>query len=205
MRNAVKIGIDIDGVLANFNPKYIDLIIKTTGKDLFPPRPFEIKTWSYPSTYGYTFTDEELTWNKILNNDTFWFALPAYDWTAEAIDQLHGRSIRGDFVYFITSRPGVYAKQQTEDWLRTHNSILRPSGWRDYVPTVLITSEKGSAAKLLDLDYYIDDKMENCEDVIGRSPKTQVYIMDQPWNRERISSYKNMIRVDSPLTFLKDI
>ena len=34
------IGLDVDGVLADFNTPFIARIIQVTGRDLFPPRPF---------------------------------------------------------------------------------------------------------------------------------------------------------------------
>jgi uncharacterized HAD superfamily protein len=48
--------------------------------------------------------------------------------------------------------------------------------------TVLISSEKGLCARALNLDYYIDDKWENCVDV-GMESNTKVYLLDRPWNQ----------------------
>lgn len=203
MRESLKIGVDIDGVLADFNTAYINLLLKLTNEDKFPARPFDIPCWFYPEHFGYSKDQISSVWDEIIINDTFWETLKPYADTAECIDLLHGRSIRGDYVYYITSRPGTYAKQQTENWLKVNNS-LRLSGWREYVPTVIITNEKGAAAKLLDLDYYIDDKIENCEDVASSSSQTYIYMLDQPWNR-RDSRFTGIKRISSPLDMLREI
>ncbi len=50
----LKIGVDVDWVLANFNDSFIERVIKVTGEDKFPPRPFDITTWDYPQVYGYS-------------------------------------------------------------------------------------------------------------------------------------------------------
>ena len=50
----MRIGFDVDGVLADFNKRFIERVIAITGRDLFPPRPFDIPTWNYPEHYGYT-------------------------------------------------------------------------------------------------------------------------------------------------------
>lgn len=178
----MRIGVDIDGVLADFNKAFIERVIHVTRKDLFPRRPFDIPTWNYPEHYGYSAKEVDTVWWHIINDTQFWARLPAYADTNAALRYLGDRiSCHGDDVYFITARPGLEAKAQTEAWLLGHWPLA-------HVPelTVLISQHKGMCAAALDLDVYIDDRDLNvtavalCRD----ASQTRVLLMDRPWNRD---------------------
>ncbi len=175
----MRIGIDIDGVLAQFNDAFILRVIQVTNKDLFPARPFDILTWHYAQSYGYTDTEVSAVWESIKADKYFWQRLGPYD-TAEAdLDALYDCQEAGHEIYFITARPGIWVKRQTEIWIQTHGYYIR---FR--IPTVLISSHKGLCAQALNLDAYIDDKDENVMDVLTRSfGKTKTFVMDRPWNQ----------------------
>ncbi len=189
----MRIGVDIDGVLAQFNDAYIEKCIEVTGKDLFPPRPFDILTWNYPESFGYSKEEMSVVWGDIKASNWFWLKLKAYPETSNALDTLRIREWRhGDEVYFITARPGVRVKAQTEDWIRSH------CFYEEYrTPTVLISSLKGLCAQALKLDAYIDDRKENVWDVVGTGTRT--FVMDRPWNQgnftdiQRVSSIQEML------------
>lgn len=188
----LRIGFDVDGILADFNAAFIQRVISITGKDLFPPRPFDIPLWDYPQHYGYTEEECSKTWDDITADPNFWRNLPSYPGTREVISVLRDFQVEGHEVYFITSRPGVFAKQQTEDWLRSYGFSF---------PTVLICSKKGAAAEALKLTHYIDDRFENVIDVLQRNPSTTTYLLNRPWNTER-SSVLPYVRVAYPLEML---
>ena len=174
----MRIGVDVDGVLANYNDAFIDRCITVTGKDLFPPRPFEIPMWEYPKHYGYTTADLNSVQTSITADRQFWESLAPYSTTEVVLGILHQRiETYGDDVYFITDRPGRDAKRQTEHWLKTQ--------WPYYAPaiTVLISSHKGLCAKALQLDYYTDDRDKNVLDVVNYAPDCRVFLLDRPWNR----------------------
>lgn len=196
----MRLGIDIDGCLADFNSAFIDRIIAITGKDLFPPRPFEIPTWDYPQFYGYTREDLVVVWRSIQADTRFWAELPEYPGTAEALKYLNARRVAGDDLYFITARPGAEAKKQTENWLLQHWPM-------PYAPqvTVLISPRKDLCATALDLDLYVDDRDINVEAVVATrnydgngkylGERTRTYVYDQPWNRDMDEAHKGATRV----------
>lgn len=204
----MKVGIDIDGVLADFNAAYIQRVIDVTGHDLFPPRPFDILTWNYPESYGYTGAEIKAVWASIMLDANFWYNLAEYETTSEDIKALISLMVSGNDVYFVTARPGIVAKMQTELWLRNIISALTLA---PVTATVLITSHKGLAARTLELDAYIDDRWENAIDVaaiiehgnpIGIS-KTRTFLLSRTWNTEydvrsygitRVSSVEDMLR-----------
>lgn len=187
----MRIGVDIDGVLADFNKAFIERIIHVTKRDLFPKRPFEIPTWHYAEHYGYSPAEVAQVWSSIATSSFFWSSLPPYSDTQEALKYLGERIRFGDDVYFITARLGIDAKKQTEQWLETHFPTA-------HVPplTVLISSQKDLCAEALDLDVYIDDRDLNVENVWKlRANMTRIFLMDRPWNRNYQSP--NVTRVSS--------
>jgi 5'(3')-deoxyribonucleotidase len=187
------IGFDLDGVAADFNSAMINKVIEVTGKDLFPPRPFDIPTWDYPQHYGYTNEECSAVWSEIKRDDGFWSGLNAYPAAVQILRWLSKLVEYGQAdVYFVTSRPGTSAKAQTEMWLGARGVDS---------PTVLISSDKGGVAKALKLDFYVDDKTENCVDVATASPKTKTYMLAQPWNVE----VPGVPRITSLAAFVSDI
>lgn len=190
------IGCDIDGVLSQFNESFIDRVIQVTRENKFPSPPFEIKEWNYPEQYGYTKEQTSAVWDDIVKDPHFWERLLAYPDTIKFLWDLEEFCIKYGAcdVYFITSRPGLKAKHQTERWLRAH-------GWFRFDPTVLISSEKGLCARALKLDFYLDDRNENCDDVMNHYPMTKGFMLARPWNRQ----IYGVPRLEKLNDFLKEV
>lgn len=182
------IALDVDGVLADFNSTFIDLVVTTTGKDLFPKRPFSIPTWDYPDLYGYSKEEMRGVWGRIAKSEDFWMNLRPYDDTQEFLTAIY--ALRAD-VYFPTSRPGKRAKWQTENWL----------DWLGFPrPTVMISGDKGAICNALHVDYYIDDRNENCADVVVCSPHTTCVQLVRSWNSpvrgvQSVSTLKDFLTI----------
>ena len=170
----MKIGLDLDGCFANFNAKFIPRLVSVTGRDLFPPPPFEPPCWDYPAHFGYTTDEVRATWDSVIEDVRFWRDLLPYPDAAEALNILSRRTLDDD-LYFITSRPGRRAKRQTEAWLNQHWPTI--GGHR----TVLVSGHKGLCAQALALDVYLDDRYENALDVA--TTRTKSYLLDRPWNQ----------------------
>lgn len=200
----MRVGIDCDGVLCDFNAAFIRCIVNVTGRDLFPPN-YEPTTWNYPESVGYTSEEVDETWRTIKADRVFWYCLSAYPDTENAMGYLADRiSHHHDDVYFITARPGVDAKKQTEQWLIKEFGKI--TSWH-VVPTVLITPHKGLAVQTLNLDVYIDDRDRNCLEASsahwhGSVPKCRTFVMDRPWNRElldpRIERVSSVVGICEP-------
>ncbi len=185
------IGVDIDGILSDFNTGFKKVVVETTGKDLFGANwtPDEIQTWNYTKDqYGYTPEEDKASWKVVKESPSFWYDLPPLAGTFDFLQSLSGDFI--DDVYFITHRSGKHVKVQTEEWLFTN-------GYRD-VPTVLISADKAGCCKALDITYYIDDKNENCQSVsLGN---TKCFMLAKPWNQKqdavsRITSLQEFLEV----------
>ena len=166
-----KLGFDMDGVLANFNDAYADLLNKHAGTDLTPT----YHTWDWDKACGFSSEVRSKAWKEISTTD-FWFNLMPLDGALDALDRL-GELAESNDVYFITVRNGKEAKQQTEDWLFGHGINH---------PTVLISSEdKTPIINGLKLDFYVDDKIDHIHRAhTNRLPQkfTQLYLVDRPYN-----------------------
>lgn len=187
----MNIGVDIDGVLADFNSSYIKLIFQKSGVQLPMPGP------DYPNEWNYTKSrirnkDLNAVWDEIKATH-FWDTLGPEPLLLETIELLLERRSLGDDIYFITSRPGLRAKFYTERWLIGHGML---------VPSVLIAEHaeaKGHLARGLALDVFIDDKPDNIDAITHAD--CVCYLVDRPYNR-KFSGYN---RVPSALAALEEV
>lgn len=179
----MKIGYDLDGVLANFTDRYADYLTKRTGV-VFP-----LASRAWPTAWHWDrvalreagLSDEasteaiHWTWEAIKGSSSFWEGLTPLPDAFETLNKLATLRVAGHDVYFITSRVGTYAKKQSENWLRWHGY--------EGVPTVLLSEDKGSLAAGLTLDAFVDDRVENIVDVYkARRGRCQCFLMDAAYN-----------------------
>lgn len=190
----MRIGIDVDGILADFNYSYCKLAVEVTGRNLFPQLPYAPPCWDYLQPLGYTPEEEKAIWGVIIASDSFWKGLWPYQDTDTVLKRLTTRW--DDDIYFITNRPGKQAKIQTEVFLFNHGYTH---------PTVLVSGDKGPVAKGLKLDYFIDDKPSNCIDVADGSKETKVFMLNCTWNTSNIFAIEDITRVTSVGEFLDRI
>jgi 5'(3')-deoxyribonucleotidase len=168
------IGIDIDGVLADFVSGYSELVRKDLDIQLPPVSNTYPPVWDFDYAAGVTIAQRMELFAKVANTE-FWGKLNPMKEALYVLDQLTRLRFEGHHIYFITDRSGARAKFLTERWLSLH-------GMNN--PTVLLSSDKGPVAKGLKLDVYIDDRPKNVEEVKRSSPDTRVYVLDAPYNRE---------------------
>lgn len=180
----MRLGIDIDGVLARFEGSYNDLLIKYEGKDLRPHPDYQPLEWNWDKALGYSGWVVEKAWNEIKSSESFWATLPAYGETVGILARLKEMKFSHD-IYFITHRMGVNPKWQTERWLEHHGYSK---------PTVLVSGDKGHIAFGLHLDAIIDDKPSNCEEVVRHCGiDCQAWLLDRPWNSTYEHKYINRV------------
>lgn len=200
------LGIDVDGVLADFNRAYIALVVDTARDYMAAPDlpvtmvrevdgrqqtfyvPFSRALDSYPDVFpaiwdypqkqaGYPIRVMDAVWRRIKKAPSFWSDISPLAGASEACAALEALSTQGHDVYFITARPGVGAKRQTEEWLQRHGMTF---------PTVILSADKGTALKLLRLDAYVDDRLLNVNDAmrVTRVERmlTRIYLITRPYN-----------------------
>lgn len=190
-------GIDLDGVVADFNTAMYSLVPEVTGRDLFGPGDPEPPSWSrHMREVGYTTKEVDAVWKAVATDRSFWLSfepLPGLDDLNAALpDHLD------DEFYFITARIGETTKEQTERWLFERTGLFNP--------TVIRSKKKGAIANGLALDAFIDDKLAYALDVRVESPTTRVYLLDRPYNAEkpidgitRVKTVADMFHIEDEL------
>ena len=164
------IAVDLDGVLIDFNSgfaKVLKQVAPTVKLDVFDPRFPAV--WGWPAHYGYTGDDEEKAWREVIHSSLFWKALFPYATAIADLEYLNQLQSKHD-IYFVTTRPGDTAKQQSEAWLRG-NGVDNP--------TVVICGAKAAFCTAVHADIIIDDKPEN---LLNQSYKVQTALFKRPYN-----------------------
>lgn len=194
----MKLGIDIDGVLADFNTSFIHLVKQQTGIQLPPVSDTYPDTWSYHRAGGVTEKQDNALW-EFIKTSSFWGQLLPMKGALDALERLNSLSVDGHDIYFITARPGKLAKFFTDLWLQRHGMVF---------PTTLVTSNKGPVVVGLGLDIFVDDKPENnlevlthCELAKVRAP--WVYLVDAPYNKWATNAKDYGVRVASLMDVLE--
>lgn len=201
----MRIGFDVDGVLANFFTPYESLMIEVSGVNLFPKRyPYALPpTWNWPEFYGYLPADVAKAWAIIKSNTTFWRDMELLPDAAQTLKRVQDMVGLND-VYYITDRPGLTAQAQTAQWFKTKTPIQLPSV---IISNPSVGATKGAICAALGLEAYIDDKPANIDDVLLKSPTTQVFMVKYPYNASRQEEFvgKDVVLVDSPIAFAKAV
>lgn len=122
-------------------------------------------------TPGETRRREDEVWKAIESTPDFWTTLRPLD--PGAVRRIHALMLRHRWeVFFITQRPfteGETVQRQTQRWL-----VAQGFDW----PTVIVLNgARGRAAAALGLDYHVDDRPQNCIDVIADSKAKTILVV----------------------------
>lgn len=160
------VGFDIDEVLAEFDTVFCERLGVTV------PKGWEPKHWDYAQReFGLSDTFVEAVWSGL--DDSFWLNLMPQEGVKYAkLCNPYELGMPVDRV-FITARKGVNALEQTSKWLEKHQ-IFNSS--------IIISPHKGAICKLLNVDFYIDDNLENAVDFYHNTGR-RAYLLDRLYNR----------------------
>jgi hypothetical protein len=175
---AAKVGlIDVDGVLANFNNAFLDLLNERHVHKNW--RRFQSAegptTWDWPQAVGFPQEDIDLAWGRVARNPAFWANLESYPGTIDFLRRLkHATQERLIQPYFVTNRIPPSAADFTNRWLNWH-------GYAD--ANVIAVNKSGTKhliAEAVGADFIIDDYWKNFD---GMPANVRKYLVDKPWNR----------------------
>lgn len=188
---------DIDGVLADFLSGFYEVargLGFSATFDASQPRAWD----TYP---GLNPQEVTKVWQFIAQHPQFWAALPSLI-TPEESDGISSLLADGHRVYFATNRKTPGALAATTEWLKGY---IR--GAADAPLSVIVTHRKGEFCKVVEADYYIDDKSENVDCAIWMTDgKTKSYVCDQPYNRGQYAPHSSKAkRVLSVAQFLAEV
>jgi phosphoglycolate phosphatase-like HAD superfamily hydrolase len=183
---SLRIGFDMDGVLADFSSAYYAVEDRLYGASAHSAKPGDPEDESNdppapepaqaePSERERARARRRRTdavWRAIGDTPNFWLSLDPLD--VHAIRRIHQLMLQHRWeVFFITQRPptpGETVQRQTQRWLVKQGFEL---------PSVLVIPEsRGAAAGALKLDYHVDDSPKNCIDVVSESRAKPILIVD---------------------------
>ena len=162
---ALRLGIDIDGVLADFRNAFRETARECLRRDVGSDAGGES---------SLTHVDIDRVWNHIARRPNWWMTLRAYEPGAIADLYALARSHKWE-VCFLTKRPasaGDSVQFQTQWWLEQQGF---------YLPAVItVPGSRGDLANALRLDLAIDDQFVNCAEIIGGGPTKALLMLRDP-------------------------
>ena len=167
----MNIMLDVDGVLADFILGFTQLA--TTAGYLYEP--FSTKdqqSWDFNEHLSWT--QQQNLWVYIKASPTWWETLQPLV-SVDEIDQISELAANHQLV-FCTQRVGRHPQLQTTYWLR-RLGILNGA--------VVVTKRKGEVARALDIDYSLEDKVENanCVHWLADVRPCKSFLVDRAYNR----------------------
>ena len=207
MKRIMRIGFDVDGVLADFNHGFSEFAGDNQKKfEIFPDRPLhivttkeEVRSWDWSWYPEYTadlnqqaknLTEIGKVWAYLMQSENWWLThiQPMFDLRKleKALDKL---PFELD-IYFISTRVptlGFSPQVQTAFWLIRHGMSF---------PSVIITENKGMIARALRLELFFEDNHTHVNDImVTTSGRTKVVINDFPYNRHLVNDERYCVRI----------
>jgi len=163
-----KLGVDLDGVIADTDAVFRKYIKEITGvsstRDM-------ITSYFYEECLHISKEDVEKVY-KVMQSDSGWKELPVLAGAKETLNDL----AKSYEIFIITARP-VESKAQTEDFLKKHG-----------IPVKEIYFINGTQRKLdiikglpFEVSAFIEDRLDFAAEIARSGINT--YLMDYPWNR----------------------
>jgi hypothetical protein len=173
---ALRIGIDVDGVIADFRSAFRAAAVRCLRRDVVD---------SDSDTPGpLSPEDVRRVWDYIARTQNWWMDVPPYEPAQIARLYSMTRAV-GWEVFFMTKRPpsaGDSVQFQTQWWIERFGF---------YLPAVLtVPGSRGDVANGLRLDMIIDDQVINCIEVISAAPAKALLMLREsnPTAREHASN-----------------
>lgn len=160
----MRLGIDLDGVVADFNAGWIQLHRDEFGSDLHPEM---VTTWDGLHELG-GFADMGAFWRWARGNADRPSIFRHLDVYPDALDTLRALDRDGHDIVIVTTKP-KWARTDTLRWLADHE-----------LPTaeVHMVYEKHRVA----CDMYLDDSPEVVPSLVRHRPDATVCRFVRPWN-----------------------
>jgi hypothetical protein len=179
----VRVGFDMDGVLADFAKAYREVETRLFGESI-PAETRAPESSSSPQsnrpeapeTNGQQHHRRrrrtDAVWATIRATPDFWVALDPIE--EGAVARLHGLMLARQWeVFFITQRPptcGDTVQRQTQRWLREQGFEM---------PSVLpVSIGRAAAMAALSLHSYVDDDPKNCLDIKADCGARPILVVD---------------------------
>ncbi len=165
----MRIGIDIDNVIANTYNDLYPFFHEYMGRIISPHQVVEIMRKHKIRMIGYFYT----AWKKQV--------MPSVSLIKGAVETIQTWYNQHQII-LVTSRSFIF-RRQTQRWLKEHNIPFNELHY---------AKETTKHSKASQCDLFIEDNFEECE-VLADHCK-QVLMLDYPWNQKETKK-SNIIRV----------
>lgn len=170
---ALRIAFDLDGVLADME-SVLDRHAAALFRGAADPTDFENDDAPPPDapavTLNLTTRQQRRLWRHVQSIENFWESLPELELGVVAALASMAAEKRWE-VMFLTKRPetaGRTAQLQSQRWLAAKGFAL---------PSVFVVQgSRGRIASSLALDIVVDDRIENCLDVVVDSTARAILV-----------------------------
>lgn len=183
----MKIQIDVDGVLADFLKGATDLA-KTLDPTIIPFDTLTATHWDQWKSWPED--TKRKMWKEIKLRPSFFCDLPSLISQEEMVGLKLLRK-PGNELYFVTSRPGESSKWQTEQWIWDRMGFM---------PTVVMTRDKGGFARLIKTDFSIEDNADNAIEIGQVIGPSRSFIIHRLYNQHmnpifatRVKTFKEFL------------
>ncbi len=162
----LRIGCDLDGVVADFRTAFLEAAAALLGREAIqrPASPM-------PDLDAVSAADAKRVWKVITDTPNWWLGLAPYEPAQIARLYQLARRFRWE-VSFLTSRiptAGDSVQFQSQAWLEAYGF---------YMPAVVtVPGSRGEIANALRLDLVIDDQFLNCLEVVGASQAKAILLL----------------------------
>jgi 5'(3')-deoxyribonucleotidase len=182
MARRLKVGIDMDGVVNDFVSAF-----REEAEILFDIKLPEFSTsWDFEN-WNLSKAQYNKLWNHVKNSEDWFYLKPnPFACVHEVLPWFESKHEP----YFITTRmqtKGLPILKQTAMYLGDLGLQF---------PQVIVTKDKGLVAAALKLDAFVDDKIENLEDIALYAPECKVFLMTRTYNEDFVIPSR-WSRVDS--------
>lgn len=159
----MRIGIDVDGTLADNLQAFVDVFNEKTGKQLTKTEVFD---FDLSLVYGIPADEVDQVFHD--NAERVFGEVPAMEGAREALELMKNAGVE---LYLVTARP-PNLRELTADWLKRHK-----------IPydRLIFDPHKGEACRRHGLKVFVDDHFDNAVGVARVGSKS--VLVDAPHNR----------------------
>jgi hypothetical protein len=167
---SLRIGFDVDGVIADFRNAFREAARQCLRREVADA------PTSASAEAGEALSPAEIdrVWQYVARTTNWWMRVPPFE--PDEIARLYSlaRATRWE-VFFLTKRPpsaGDAVQFQTQWWLEQQ---------RFYLPSVVtVPGSRGELANALRLDVVVDDQFLNCAEIIAASTTKTILMLRRP-------------------------
>ena len=162
----LRLGFDLDGVVADFRTAFLDAAAKLLGRAAI-----QRQSSPMPDLDAVSPADAKRVWKAICDTPNWWLGLAPYEPAQIARLYQLSRRFRWEVSFLTTRIPtaGDSVQFQSQAWLEAYGF---------YMPAVVtVPGSRGEIANALRLDLVVDDQLLNCLEVVSASQAKAVLIL----------------------------